>query len=65
MVSSLIGIGLTNAEIIMGKQTTDITIAVSLLLGAYAMVFLLVVNMSWVKVVADAYAKQLIETVNA
>ncbi|MDA8153919.1 hypothetical protein A6M27_04470 [Acidithiobacillus thiooxidans] len=65
VVSSLIGIGLTNAEIIMGKQTTDITFAVSLLFSVYAVVFLFVVNRAWVKVVADAYAKQLIEAVNA
>jgi hypothetical protein len=65
VVSSLIGIGLTNTTIIIGKQTTDITIAVSLLLGVYVVVFLFVVNRAWVKVVADAYAKQLIEAVNA
>jgi len=56
---------LTNAEVIVGEQATDITVAVSLLLSVYAVVFLFVVNRAWVKVVADAYAKQLIEAVNA
>jgi len=65
VVSSLIGLGLTNAEVIVGEQATDITVAVSLLLSVYAVVFLFVVNRAWVKVVADAYAKQLIEAVNA
>ncbi len=65
VASSLIGIVLTNTAVITGNQATDITIAVTLLLTAYLAVFLFVVNSAWVKVVADAYAKQLIEAVNA
>lgn len=64
VASSIIGLGATNAPVILGESLTDIKIAVSLLLGTYAVVFMFVVNGAWVKTVADAYAKQLIESVN-
>ena len=65
VVSSAISIFLANSAIMTGGEVTEITIAVSLSLGVYAAIFLLVVNEAWVKVVADAYAKQLIEVMNA
>lgn len=65
IISSLIGIGLVNSSIINGGQITRISIATSLMLLAYALVFLFVVKGSWVKIVADAYGRQLIEAVNA
>ena len=65
VASCLIGIVLTNFVLITGNQASDIIIAVTLLLGVYLALFLFVVNGTWVKVVADAYAKQLIEAINA
>lgn len=65
VLSSIIAIALLFVPIFNGGEITNIVVATILFCMLYLFVFLLVVNDSWVKVVAESYGKQLIEAINA
>ena len=49
---------------LLSDNFSEITISFLLLMASYMGIFLFIVNDSWVKLVADAYSRQLIEAVN-
>lgn len=65
VLSSFIAVAILFFPVCNGAEITNIIIAATLLCMLYLYVFLFVVKASWVKVVAEAYGKQLIEAINA
>ena len=47
------------------RSLSEVQIAIGLFLVAYIFIFLFVVSRDWVKTVADAYSRNLIEAINA
>ncbi len=62
--SSLAGIGLIYAPALSNHDITPTMISGITFCVIYILVFIFVVKSSWVKVVADAYGKQLVEAIN-
>lgn len=65
ILSSTIATALLFIPVYNGGEVTNIIIAATIFYMVYSFVFLFVVNPLWVKVVAEAYGKQLIEAINA
>lgn len=64
VLSSILATALLYIPIFNGGEITNIIIATTLFRMLYLFIFLFVVKASWVKVVAEAYGKQLIEAIN-
>ncbi|MCW8831613.1 MAG: hypothetical protein OQK32_08865 [Gammaproteobacteria bacterium] len=65
VLSAFMGIGLLYIPTFSGSNISDIVVATTLLLATYIAIFVFVVKHQWVKIVADAYGKQLVEAINA
>lgn len=65
VLSGIVGLIILLTPILSGNNFTETMIAVALIVSIYILIFIFVVNSSWVKVVAEAYGKQLIEAINA
>lgn len=65
VLSSVIAVAILFVPVFNGGEITKIIIATTSFCMLYLFVFLFVVKASWVRVVAEAYGKQLIEAINA
>jgi len=65
IISGLISIIVLFSPYLQTKTISGSQISVAILITVYIVVFFAIVNKSWVKLVSTAYARQLIEAVNA
>lgn len=65
ILSSIIATALLFIPVYNGGEITNIIVSATIFYMVYSFIFLFVIKPSWVKVVAEAYGKQLIEAVNA
>lgn len=65
IVSGIIALFVIGVPAYIAKTYTSVQVGIALLVLLYVFVLLFVVNKDWVKITAFAYAKQLIESVNA
>jgi len=61
-ILSLVMIGISSYKY---GSYTELTVGISLVITLYIFVFIFIVNKNWVKTAAYAYAKQLVESINA
>ena len=63
--SALVAIVIMLSPSLENRSLSEVQIAIGLFLVAYIFIFLFVVSRDWVKTVADAYSRNLIEAINA
>ena len=64
VLSAIFSIGILYFPVLGGFKVNEIIFATTLLFTIYISVFIFVIKPSWVKVVANAYGKQLVEAIN-